>query len=966
LDESPSMQGHDRVAAGYPVAVLDGIGALVAEPGRAPVRLQAGATLARLQATAHLVCHAGYLIDRLAFVAEAPRDASDRARQQRHLDLAELFAFAAPAVVATPTPDGIARALGLAPLVDPAATVRMAAESLLARLADHRYPDGREAAEVANFLARANWPWADAVVDALHRSRPGRDVAAFATGLNVWDRVEEWDDDGPRPPGAHEPVSAGEAQAFLKGLLGPDAEQRHQQMDYCAATTAAFRARNSRHENHIVLAEAGTGLGKTLGYLAPAWLWARRNGAPVWISTYTKNLQRQLEQEARRLVPDPQERRRRIVIRKGRENYLCLLNMQEAFGRLGGQGPKSALLAGLIARWARYTRDGDMVGGDFPAWLVSLVHGEGPSDGPGDGRAVTPMALGLTDRRGECIYSACPHYRRCFIERAARAGRKADLVVANHALVLHQVAVDHALGAALSDEAQDQQGSLRRLVFDEGHHLFDAADAAFSGHLTGFEMAELRRWIRGPETRSRRGRSLADRVGDLIVDDETAETLLRDIVSGARRLAGPGWPRRVQDGEPEGPAETFLALVRQQVLARARTPARTPGGPAGGQTLETDCRPPVDGLVEAADRLSRALRDLMAPMAGLARRLLGKLDSDAAELDSSERARIESIARSLKRRGELMAGGWVEMLGRLVNEPDSMFVEWFSLDQAFGPASGFGGDIGLHSHWIDPTVPFAAAVLSQGDGIVITSATLKDRPPEAPEDWHNAEMRTGVVHLPYPVERVSYESPFDYGADARVIVVTDVNRDAPDQVAAAYRELFLAAGGGGLGLFTAISRLKAVHRRLIRPLAQAGLQLYAQHVDAIDTGTLLDMFRADASACLLGTDAVRDGVDVPGESLRLIVLDRVPWSQPSILERARRQVFGGSAYQDMMIRLKLRQAFGRLIRRASDRGVFVVLDSRLASRFATAFPAAVKVERMGLVDAIEAVGRFLAPLPERR
>jgi ATP-dependent DNA helicase DinG len=353
-------------------------------------------------------------------------------------------------------------------------------------------------------------------------------------------------------------------------------------------------------------------------------------------------------------------------------------------------------------------------------------------------------------------------------------------------------------------------------------------------------------------------------------------------------------------------------------------------------------------------------------MAGLARRLLSKLDEDAAELDSTERARIEQLARSLKRRGELMAGGWIDMLGRVIGEPDPMFVEWFSIDQAFGQASGYGGDIGLHSHWIDPTVPFAAAVLSQGDGIVITSATLKDRPPEAPEDWHNAEMRTGVVHLPYPVERVSYDSPFDYGANARVIVVNDVNREAPDQVAAAYRELFLAAGGGGLGLFTAISRLRDVHRKLIRPLAQAGLQLYAQHVDPIDTGTLLDMFRADATACLLGTDAVRDGIDVPGESLKLIVLDRVPWSQPSILERARRQVFGGGAYQDMMIRLKLRQAFGRLIRRARDRGVFVVLDARLASRFTTAFPSAVRVERMGLVETIEAVGSFLAPLPERR
>jgi ATP-dependent DNA helicase DinG len=180
-----------------------------------------------------------------------------------------------------------------------------------------------------------------------------------------------------------------------------------------------------------------------------------------------------------------------------------------------------------------------------------------------------------------------------------------------------------------------------------------------------------------------------------------------------------------------------------------------------------------------------------------------------------------------------------------------------------------------------------------------------------------------------------------------------------DQIAAAYRELFLAAGGGSLGLFTAISRLKATYARLFEPLAKAGLPLYAQHVDPMDTGTLVDMFRAEKDACLLGTDAVRDGVDVPGDSLRLIVLDRVPWGQPTILERARRKAFGGQAYQDMVVRLRLRQAFGRLIRQAQDRGVFVVLDSRLASRFATAFPQALQIERMGLADAIDETAKFL-------
>jgi ATP-dependent DNA helicase DinG len=132
----------------------------------------------------------------------------------------------------------------------------------------------------------------------------------------------------------------------------------------------------------------------------------------------------------------------------------------------------------------------------------------------------------------------------------------------------------------------------------------------------------------------------------------------------------------------------------------------------------------------------------------------------------------------------------------------------------------------------------------------------------------------------------------------------------------------------------------------------------------MDTGTLVDMFRAERDACLLGTDAVRDGVDVPGDSLRLMVLDRVPWGAPSILERARRKMFGEKTYADMIVRLRLRQAFGRLIRQQGDRGCFVVLDPRMNRRFASAFPPGVSIQRFGLVEAIEEVHRFMANKPE--
>ncbi|MBL8895251.1 MAG: ATP-dependent DNA helicase [Rhizobiales bacterium] len=929
--------------AAIPAAAASGVGAVFASPGVVQ-QLDAGAALEALARKPHLVCHAGFLIERLGAAAGGPRARIRQALEQKHFDLAELYAFVCPARFATPTPHGMARALGIAPSEEAVTLLPLMVDELLARLASPTYPASREAAELANFLARANWPWAGSALAALRAGNPRLDPHGFATGLNVWDRLDEWDDDGPRPPGSQLPVEPEEAQVLLAKLLGLDAESRPTQRDYAGTATHAFGPRERKEENLILLAEAGTGLGKTLGYLAPAYLWARRNNAPVWVSTYTKNLQRQLDQETMRLLPDPDERRHRVVIRKGRENYLCLLNMQEAFGRMTASSGRNALLAALIARWAQASRDGDMVGGDFPSWLLSLFSEQSLD---GEGRSISPGTLGLTDRRGECIYAACPHYRKCFIERAARAARKADIVIANHALVLHQVAIDHALGVAKTDEEEAAPGGLRRLIFDEGHHLFDAADSAFSGHLTALETAELRRWLRGPEAQGRRGRGLAERIGDLISDSDTAERALEQILAAARNLPGPGWTRRIQAGVPDGPAEEFLALVRQQVLARAEQNS--------GHSLEADCEPLVDGLAAAAGTLAAALIDLRRPMLTLAKELARKLDDEAAELSTYDRGRVEALSRSLRRRGDLVISGWVSMLERLLEGANPMFVDWFSVDQIQGRES----DVGLHSHWIDPTVPLANSVLKEADGVIVTSATLKDRSPDIPDDWANAEMRTGVVHLPYPVKRAGYESPFDYPAMSRILVVNDVNREDMDQVAAAYRELFFAAGGGGLGLFTAITRLRQVHRRIVAPMAMRGLTLYAQHVDPMDTGTLVDMFRAERDACLLGTDAVRDGVDVPGDSLRLIVLDRVPWATPTILERARREAFGGNAWQDMIVRLRLRQAFGRLIRKRDDHGVFVVLDPRLASRFATAFPPGVPLSRLGLVDAIDRVREFV-------
>jgi ATP-dependent DNA helicase DinG len=273
---------------------------------------------------------------------------------------------------------------------------------------------------------------------------------------------------------------------------------------------------------------------------------------------------------------------------------------------------------------------------------------------------------------------------------------------------------------------------------------------------------------------------------------------------------------------------------------------------------------------------------------------------------------------------------------------------------------GADRDAAYCRHHLDPTLPFALTLAGPAHGLLITSATLRDET-QGDTGWEAAEARVGASHLPSPAYRASVASPFDYANQTRAFLVSDV---APDiaALAAAYRTLFLAAGGGALGLFTAISRLQAVHARIAPALEAAGIPLLAQHVDPMDNATLVDIFRTEENLCLLGTDAMRDGVDVPGRALRLVVFEKVPWPRPDILHRERRiHLSGGdtAGYDDRVVRLRLRQAFGRLIRTATDRGVFVLLDRRMPSRLLSAFPPGVVVRRTGLAEAARETAAFL-------
>jgi len=925
-----------------PISALDLAAALVVLPGpRAAIAYRAGARLIRTSEARDLfevgpvlLAHAALTARRLELAAP-PRSA-------RLFDVLELFAFVRPARFCAPSAVGLALAAGLpAPIDAPAQTaaLREVATLLLVELAAAPTPSREEALAQAETLGRAGWAWAPAVIGALRAAPLGRPWRG--TGLDVWRQVGEWDDQAPPGEAGSEPVDPAAVEAWLIELLaraGLD-EARPMQVEYAAGAAQAFQPREREGEPMMMLAEAGTGVGKTLGYLAPASLWARANGPGVWISTYTRALQRQIERESCSIFPDPAVRAKKAVVRKGRENYLCLLNFQEAVNgaQLGGA---DLIGLALAARWAGASRDGDMTGGDFPAWLPTLFAISPPAQA---------SAANLVDRRGECIHAGCPHYRACFVEKAVRVSRRADLVIANHALVLTQAAFDGAR-AARGGKGDVETTALRRIVFDEGHHLFDAADSAFSAALSGAEAAEMRRWIRGPEGRGRRGRGLEERLMEVLGDREDARRSLLAATSAAAALPGEGWSGRIapRDAEaaPRGPIEVFVVAMLAQLAARA-APSEI--------GMECAARPVLDEVRAAARAAALAVGAIEAPLAALARRLEDVLDEEAETLTASERARIEGALRGLDRRGRMMLPAWRAMLTAIAEEaqgePD--FVDWFDAGFMFGRVV----DAACRRHWVDPTVPLAAAVIAPAHGVLVTSATLADSTLAEPFDL--AQMRTGASHLPGRPRTLRLASPFDYGANAVALVVTDVGRDDPRQVAAAMRELFLAAGGGGLGLFTAIRRLRAVHERLAAPLAERGLALYAQHVDLLDVGALVDIFRVEEDACLLGTDAVRDGVDVPGRSLRLLVFDRVPWPRPDILHKARRGRFGGAAYDDAVARGRIAQAFGRLIRRADDKGVFVMLDAAAPTRLFSSLPAGVVLRRVALVEAIEATAAHL-------
>jgi ATP-dependent DNA helicase DinG len=636
-------------------------------------------------------------------------------------------------------------------------------------------------------------------------------------------------------------------------------------------TRAVQDAMQSRR--HLAI-QAGTGTGKSLGYLVPALRHAvGESGGTVVVSTATIALQRQLiERDLPRLaaaLASSLGREPVVAILKGRRNYLCLYKVHGAAEAEPADSLFDARSVSAIGRqvtrlheWAATTRGGDrdelIPGVDDRAWRQVSVNAR------------------------ECIGAQkCPFGSRCFAEQARDAAAEADVVVTNHALL----AIDAMENFIVLPEHDV-------VVIDEAHDLVDRVTSVAADELSAVAV----------ETAARR-------CGRLVAEDVAAR--LRQAAEGLERALRDTPAGRLD--ALEEPALTALAAVRDASAACAAELRSSSAGSGGEEDAERlmvarTASVALDEVAEAAGRIIAAFGDDIA-----ARPEVVWLDRPSAE-DSS---RPDTL-----RVAPLQVGG---LLAERLFTPRTVILTsaTLTLGGSFEPLARQWGLPSLGE--VGPVAREAVAPGRVAESAVEPSlAARREAEPADPAgrlDWTGLDVG----------------SPFDHRRSAILYVARHLpppGRDGlPEKYLTELRELIEAAGGRTLGLF---SSMRAARQAAAMLRDQVGVPVLCQGDDS--TGLLVSRFAADEPSCLFGTLSLWQGVDVPGRSLELVVIDRIPFPRPDDpLASARQRAVaarGGNGFMTVaaaQAALLLAQGTGRLLRTVDDRGVVAILDPRLAT-----------------------------------
>jgi len=605
--------------------------------------------------------------------------------------------------------------------------------------------------------------------------------------------------------------------AAARELLGPDGAFAREVPHFApreAQQLMAEAVEEAIAERHTLIAEAGTGTGKTFAYLVPALC----SGKRVIVSTGTKTLQDQLFHRDLPRVRQVLGTRLKTALLKGRANYLCLHRLEQTSqeGRLASREQVGELQA--IRAWAQRTGSGDR--GEFA---------DVPEDSP-----LWPRVTSTTDN---CLGAECPRFNDCFVVKARRAAQEADLVVVNHHLLFADLAIkQEGFGEILP--------GAHAFVLDEAHQIPELAGQFFSVGVTARQLSEL-------------------------AADAQAECA---SVSGAFAVLRPA-------------LDALTGAVRRARLALDKLP---PKGPFA--------------LIEQDRLLDAELQELGTALGTLAEALAGQ----------AERSRGLG---SVHERAEALAARFAQVRDGAAGE----YVHWYELS-----AQGFA----LHATPLDLAPPLRALREQSHAAWIFTSATLS----VAGEFGHYARQ----LGLDDPVA-LSLASPFDYAHQALCFLprgLPDPNTpDYTERVVATAREVLVASRGRAFLLFTSHRAL----RRAAELLADLPFPLFVQ--GTAPRHQLLTEFRASGNGVLLGAASFWEGVDVAGEALSCVIIDKLPFAAPDdpVLEArlsALREA-GGNPFVEWQIPaavIALKQGAGRLIRDVADRGVLVLCDPRLTTR----------------------------------
>jgi len=616
----------------------------------------------------------------------------------------------------------------------------------------------------------------------------------------------------------------GEGGTLQKAV--PGFRHRAQQVEYAEAVLKAIES------SGVLIAEAGTGTGKTFAYLAPALL----AGGRVIVSTGTKTLQDQLFHRdlprVREALGIPVD----TALLKGRANYVCLHHLEAATQQGTFAAREEVAHLHKIRSFAARSMSGDKGDcGDVPetsgAWAQA------------------------TSTRENCLGSACKHYQECFVMKARKRAAEADVIVVNHHLFFADV--------ALRDEgAADLLPAANTVIFDEAHHLPDLARLFFGQSVSTTQLIELARDTRLAE--AQHARESTD-MGDAAADMERAARELR------------------------------IAL-----------------GPASGRTAL--------GAIRDRKGFDAALAALAAAVGALAGRL--RAQEERAEEIRNCRARADAILAQLAdwrgqderpkedAYGEPLAGGsvrWVEAY------PQSAVLYVTPLDVA----RIFHEQMkGAERAWI------------------FTSATLSVN-----GDFSHFQREMGLAEA----VTSSWPSPYDFARQALLYVpagLPEPNTEGyPEAVIDAAWPVMRASGGHAFLLFTSLRAMDRGFERLRARLEREKLDWPLLLQGRGSKNELLERFRRSPNAILVASQSFWEGVDVKGEQLSVVVIDRLPFNPPddpvlaACIERINRA--GGNAFMDYQLPravIALKQGAGRLIRDETDRGALMICDPRLVDK----------------------------------